>query len=73
MPKNLELRKVIAILKPYGIEFDAKRGGRHSGKFFKENKSFPVKSHGKKTILLPYALKGLIKKFDLPLDIFDKS
>jgi hypothetical protein len=72
MPKSLELRKVIAILKEYGIEFDPKSGGRHSGKFFKGNKSFPVKSHGMKTIILPYALKGLIKKFDLPPDVFDK-
>lgn len=72
MPKALELRKVIVILKDFDIEFDAKSGGRHSGKFFRGNKSFPVKSHGKKTMLLPYALKGLIKKFDLPEDIFDR-
>ncbi|OQX27141.1 MAG: hypothetical protein BWK80_06890 [Desulfobacteraceae bacterium IS3] len=30
------------------------------------------KSHGSKTMLLPYALKGLIKKFGLPDDIFDR-
>ncbi len=72
MPKILELRKVIDILRNYGIEFDPKSGGKHSGKFFKENKSFPVKSHGNKTMILPYALKGLIRKFDLPEDIFDR-
>ncbi len=72
MPKSLELRKVIRILKEYGIEFDAKSRGRHSGKFVRGNLSFPVKSHGKKTMLLPYALTGLIKKFGLPSDVFDK-
>lgn len=58
MPKALELRKVINILKEYGIEFDPESGGRHSGKFYKANRSFPVKAHGKKTMILPYALKG---------------
>ena len=70
MPKAIELRKVIKILKDYGIEFDSKSGGKHSGKFIKGNKSFPVKAHGKKTMILPYALNGLIKKFELPADIF---
>ncbi|MEK6645764.1 MAG: hypothetical protein AABY84_03710 [Candidatus Firestonebacteria bacterium] len=73
MPKALELRKVIELLKNYGIEFDSKSGGRHSGKFIKMGKSFPVKAHGMKTTILPYALKGLIKKFELPSDIFDKK
>ncbi|MFH0926932.1 MAG: hypothetical protein V1872_15080 [bacterium] len=70
MPKALELRKAIEILKYYEVEFDPKSGGRHSGKFIKGNRSFPVKTHGKKTIILPYALKGLIRKFELPDDIF---
>lgn len=73
MPKAHELRKVIELLKNYGIEFDSKSGGRHSGKFIKMGKSFPVKAHGMKTTILPYALKGLIKKFELPSDIFDKK
>jgi len=34
-------------------------------------KSYPVKSHGKKTLILPYALNDLIDKFDLPGNIFD--
>lgn len=72
MPKALELKKVIKILKEYGVEFDSKSGGRHSGKFIKGNKSFPVKAHGKKTMILPYALKGLINKFELSSDIFNK-
>lgn len=72
MPKSLELRKVIALLKSYGIEFEAKARGRHSGKFYRGNRSFPVKAHGMKTMILPYALKGLIKKFELPPDVFDK-
>lgn len=72
MPKAIELRKVIKILKAYGIEFDSKSSGKHSGKFIKGNKSFPVKAHGKKTMILPYALNGLIKKFEIPSDIFDR-
>lgn len=72
MPKPLELRKVIEILRDYGIEFDSKSGGRHSGKFVKAGKSFPVKAHGMKTTILPYALKGLIKKFELSPDVFNR-
>ncbi len=72
MPKSLELRKVIDILRDYGVSFDPKTGGRHSGKFVKGNKSFPVKSHGNKTMILPYALKGLVRKFELPDDIFER-
>lgn len=71
MPKAKELRKVIKVLSKYGIEFKYSKRGKHSGKFYKGVKSFPVKTHGKKTEILPYALKGLIKKFDLPEDIFD--
>lgn len=51
MPKALELRKVIELLKNYGIEFDSKSSGRHSGKFIKMGKSFPVKAHGMKTTI----------------------
>ncbi len=72
MPKALELRKVIEILRKYRIEFNSKSGGRHSGKFVKGGKAFPVKTHGMKTMILPYALKGLIKKFELPSDIFNR-
>lgn len=72
MPKSLELRKVTEILRKHGIEFDPRSRGRHSGKFVRGNRSFPVKSHGKKTMILPYALRGLIKKFDLSDDIFDR-
>lgn len=72
MPKTLELRKVIKMLKVYEVEFQPNTGGRHSGKFIKGNKSFPVKTHGMKTMILPYALNGLIKKFCLPRDAFDK-
>ncbi len=72
MPKPLELRKVIEILRDYGVEFDSKSGGRHHGKFVKAGKSFPVKAHGMKTMILPYALNGLIKKFELSPDIFNR-
>ncbi len=73
MLNTLELRKVIKIMRNHGIEFSFKTGGKHSGKFIKGNKSFPVKTHGLKTSILPYALKGLIKKFDLPHDMFSSN
>jgi hypothetical protein len=73
MPKPLELRKVIIILKEHDIEFDSKSPGKHSGKFYRDNISFPVKSHGLKIEILPYALNGLIKKFNLPKDTFNAT
>lgn len=71
MPKPKELRKIIKILSKYGVEFSYSKKGKHSGKFYKGPLSFPVKAHGKKTEILPYALNGLIRKFDLPEDVFD--
>jgi len=38
----------------------------------KTKKSYPVKSHGKKTVILSYALEDMIKKFALPLDVFHR-
>jgi predicted RNA binding protein YcfA (HicA-like mRNA interferase family) len=72
MPKPLELRKVIQRLRDYGIVY-ATGKGRHP-KFYDPDtkKSYPVKSHGKKTIILSYALEDMIKKFDLPADVFDR-
>ena len=72
MPKSLELRKVVKILKRFGITYVTGKG-RHP-KFYdpEAGKSYPVKSHGKKTLVLTYALEDMIKKFDLPADIFDK-
>ncbi len=71
MPKNLELRKVIKVLKKYGIIFVTGKG-RHP-KFYdpETKKSYPVKSHGKKTTILLYALNDLIDKFELPADVFE--
>ena len=71
MPKPLELRKVKKILKKYGIIY-VTRQGRHP-KFYdpETHKSYPIKSHGKKTLILSYALDDLIDKFDLPADVFD--
>ena len=62
MPKPLELRKVIRILKKYGIIYVTGKG-RHP-KFYdpETHKSYPIKSHGKKTLILPYALDDLIEK-----------
>jgi hypothetical protein len=71
MLKLIELRKVIKILSDYDIQFDYASGGKHTGKFYKGGKSFPVKCYGRKTEMLTYALKGLIKKFNLPKDTFD--
>ena len=70
MPKPLELRKVKKALKKYGIVY-ATGKGRHP-KFYdpETHKSYPIKSHGNKTIILPYALNDIIDKFDLPGDIF---
>ena len=73
MAKPLELRKVIKILTKYDIVYVAGKG-RHPKFYDPETyKSYPVKSHGKKTHILPYALdEDLIKKLDLPADVFDK-
>lgn len=72
MPKLLELRKVIRILKRYDIIYVTGKG-RHP-KFYdpETHKSYPIKSHGKKTLILSYALDDLIEKFDLPADVFDR-
>jgi len=71
MPKPLELRKVIKTLNRYGIVYVTGKG-RHP-KFYdtETKKSYPIKSHGKKTLILPYALNDLIEKFDLPADVFE--
>ena len=72
MPKPLELRKVIKALKKYGIIYVTGKG-RHP-KFYdpETSRSYPIKSHGRKTLVFSYALEDLIKKFDLPADVFDK-
>jgi len=71
MPKGMELRKVIKRLKHYGIIYKTGKG-RHP-KFYDPEikKSYPVKSHGKKTMILPYALNDIIDKFELPADVFE--
>jgi hypothetical protein len=72
MLKPLELRKVIKTLKKYGIIYVTGKGRRPKFYDSETHKSYPIKSHGKKTLILPYALEDLIKKFDLPADIFDR-
>lgn len=71
MPKSLELRKVIKLLAKFGINY-VTGSGRHP-KFYEPQtkKSYPIKSHGRKTMILPYALNDLIDKFGLPGDIFN--
>ena len=52
MPKALELRKVIKLLAKFGIIY-VTGSGRHP-KFYEPQtrKSYPIKSHGKKTMIL---------------------
>ncbi len=71
MLKQMELRKVIKIVGKYGIVYVTGKG-RHP-KFFdpQTKRTYPVKAHGKKTMILSYALNDLMDKFDLPGDIFD--
>ena len=73
MPKALELRKVIKLLAKFGIS-PLLSSGRHP-KFYESQtkKSYPIKSHGKKTMILSYALNDLIDKFELPGDIFNTN
>ena len=72
MPKPLELRKVRRILKKFGIIYVSGKG-RHP-KFYdpETRRSYPIKSHGNKTLILSYALNDLINKFDLPGDLFEQ-
>ena len=73
MLKGLELRKVVKILKRYNIIYVTGKG-RHPKFYDSETKrSYPIKSHGKKTTILPYALNDLIDKFGLPADVFEKN
>ena len=60
MPKPLELRKVRRLLKKYGIIYVSGKG-RHP-KFYdpETRRSYPIKSHGNKTLILSYALNDLI-------------
>jgi len=72
MPKALALRKVIKLLSGFGIIY-VTGSGRHP-KFYEPQtkKSYPIKSHGKTTMILPYARRNdLIDKFGLPGDIFN--
>ena len=57
MPKALELRKVIKIVGKYGIVYVTGKG-RHP-KFFdpQTKRTYPVKAHGKKTMILSYCLE----------------
>jgi len=72
MPKPLELRKVIKVLKRYSVVYMTGKG-RHP-KFYdpETHKTYPIKSHGKKTLILSYPLDDLIEKVDLPADVFDR-
>jgi len=72
MLKPLELRKVIKTLKRYGIIYVTGKGRHPKFHDSETRKSYPIKSHGKKTLILSYALEDLIKKFDLPADVFDR-
>jgi predicted RNA binding protein YcfA (HicA-like mRNA interferase family) len=73
MPKPLELRKVKRILKKYGIVYVAGKGRHPKFSDPETHRSYPIKSHGKKTLILPYALNDIVDKFDLPGDIFERK
>lgn len=64
---------MIKVLKKYGIIYVTGKG-RHP-KFYdpETKKSYPIKSHGKKTTILSYALNDLIEKFELPADVFENK
>lgn len=64
---------MIKVLKKYGIIYVTGKG-RHP-KFYdpEAKKSYPIKSHGKKTTILSYALNDLIEKFELPADVFENK
>jgi len=49
MGNRMQLRNAIKILSDYDIKFDRSSGGKHTGKFYKGGKSFPIKCHGMKT------------------------
>lgn len=70
MSKPLELRKVIQILKKYGIEYRTGKGRHPKFIDIDSGKSYSVKSHENKTMILSYALNDMIDKFDLPEDLF---
>jgi len=63
MPKPLELRRVKKILKSYGIIYVTGKG-RHP-KFYdpETHKSYPIKSHGKKTLILPAPWNPMLSIF----------
>ena len=70
MPKSMELHKVLNRLSPHGIVLE--HGGKHPHLVDpKTGVMFPVKCHGPKTEIHPYALNALRKLFNLPRNIFD--
>ena len=73
MLKALELRKVIKMLKRFDITYETGKGRRPKFYDSETGKSYPAKSHTKKTTILSYALEGRVKKFDLPADAFEKK
>jgi hypothetical protein len=72
MPKPLELRKVIRRLRDYGVIYVTGRG-RHP-KFYDPETKNPTRLSPtvRKRLSSSYALEDMIKKFDLPADVFDR-
>ena len=52
MPKPIELRKIIKILKRFGITYVTGKGKHPKFNDPEAGKSYPIKSHGKKTLIL---------------------
>ncbi len=73
----LRLSEVKQILKPFGIEIENTKRGRHPIKATGHNRlterrlSYPLPAHGKNPEIHEFYLRGLIEKFSLPDDIFD--
>jgi len=52
MPKPIELRKIIKILKRLGITYVTGKARHPKFNDPEPGKSYPIKSHGKKTLIL---------------------
>jgi len=73
----LRLAQVKRILQAYHLEIRNTGRGRHPIKVVGCNRmtgrklSYPIPSHGKNPEIHEFYLKGMIRKFSLPEDIFD--
>ena len=74
MPKNqIRHDELIERLKRFGIIEYIKRGKGSHRMLYQESTrtNYPIKYHGKQTEYSKVVLLNIIRKFDLPKDIFD--